>query len=54
MDISIATIEAIENAVKYGDGNVVHIDYPIDSSRTLKLNIINNIKNLTSPMKLSG
>lgn len=44
MDISIATIEAIENAVKYGDGNVVHIDYLIDSSRTLKLNIINNIK----------
>ena len=31
MDISIATIEAIENAVKYGDGNIVHIDYLIDS-----------------------
>lgn len=44
MDISIATIEAIENAVKYGDGNMVHIDYLIDSSRTMKLNIINNIK----------
>ncbi|HNI91612.1 MAG TPA: ATP-binding protein, partial [Leptospiraceae bacterium] len=44
MDISIATIEAIENAVKYGDGNIVHIDYMIDSNRVLKLNIINNIK----------
>ena len=44
MDISIATIEAIENAVKYGDGDMVHIDYLIDSSRTMKLNIINNIK----------
>ncbi len=44
MDISIATIEAIENAVKYGDGNIVNIDYLIDSNRTLKLNIINNIK----------
>lgn len=44
MDISIATIEAIENAVKYGDGNIVHIDYLIDSTRTFKLNIINNIK----------
>jgi anti-sigma regulatory factor (Ser/Thr protein kinase) len=44
MDISIATIEAIENAVKYGDGNMVHIDYMIDNTRTLKLNIINNIK----------
>ena len=44
MDISIATIEAIENAVKYGDGNIVHIDYLIDSNRIMKLNIINNIK----------
>ncbi|MBK8396766.1 MAG: ATP-binding protein [Leptospiraceae bacterium] len=44
MDISIATIEAIENAVKYGDGNMVHIDYLIDTNRVMKLNIINNIK----------
>lgn len=44
MDISIATIEAIENAVKYGDGNIVFIDYMIDKTRTMKINIINNIK----------
>jgi anti-sigma regulatory factor (Ser/Thr protein kinase) len=44
MDISIATIEAIENAVKYGDGNRVELSQEIDSNRTYKLSIINYIK----------
>jgi anti-sigma regulatory factor (Ser/Thr protein kinase) len=44
IDISIATIEAIENAVKYGDGKIVELEQRIDSNRNYKINIINNIK----------
>ena len=44
IDISIATIEAIENAVKYGDGKIVELEQKIDSNRNYKINIINNIK----------
>jgi anti-sigma regulatory factor (Ser/Thr protein kinase) len=43
MDISIATIEGIENAVKYGDGNQVAISTKIIGKK-LELSIINNIK----------
>jgi anti-sigma regulatory factor (Ser/Thr protein kinase) len=43
-DISIATIEAVENSVKYGDGQVVSFEQFIDSNRVYKISIINNIK----------
>jgi anti-sigma regulatory factor (Ser/Thr protein kinase) len=44
MDISIATIEGIENAAKYGDGNVVSITASISPERKLKISITNTIK----------
>lgn len=44
MDISIATIEAIENAVKYGDGQLVRIENSITPQRVFKLTIVNQIK----------
>ncbi len=43
-DISIATIEAVENSVKYGDGKTVIFEQEIDSERIYKLKIINGIK----------
>lgn len=44
MDISIATIEGIENAVKYGDGQNVFLSCSITTDRTLKISILNTIK----------
>ncbi|MCC6275019.1 MAG: ATP-binding protein [Leptospiraceae bacterium] len=44
LDISIATIEAMENAVKYGDGEVVEVKCAIDKARIFKISILNNIK----------
>mgnify|MGYP001568367542 CR=1 FL=1 len=44
LDISIATIEAMENAVKYGDGELVEIKCSIDKSKLFKISILNNIK----------
>lgn len=44
MDISIATIEGIENAVKYGDGENVFLSTSISSDRKLKISILNTIK----------
>ncbi|MCX7999043.1 MAG: ATP-binding protein [Leptospiraceae bacterium] len=44
MDISIATIEGIENAVKYGDGENVFLSCSITADRTLKISILNTIK----------
>jgi anti-sigma regulatory factor (Ser/Thr protein kinase) len=44
MDISIATIEAIENTVKYGDGNEVYVDNIIDESKKFKISIVNTVK----------
>lgn len=44
MDISIATIEAIENTVKYGDGNNVFIENSIDETKKFRITILNNIK----------
>lgn len=43
-DISIATIEAVENSVKYGDGMLVTFEQEVDSTRIYKIAIINNIK----------
>lgn len=44
VDISIATIEAVENAVKYGDGNLVEVEYMIDRSKNFSISLLNNIK----------
>ncbi|MEM7180220.1 MAG: ATP-binding protein [Spirochaetota bacterium] len=44
MDISIATIEAIENAVKYGDGKEILINYSVASERLFSITITNRIK----------
>jgi anti-sigma regulatory factor (Ser/Thr protein kinase) len=44
IDLAIATIEAIENAVKYGDGSVVHIEYAIDRNRNFTISLLNTIK----------
>ncbi|MCC5813736.1 MAG: ATP-binding protein [Leptospira sp.] len=44
IDVAIATIEAIENAVKYGDGEIVEVEYSIDRSRKFSISLLNNIK----------
>jgi anti-sigma regulatory factor (Ser/Thr protein kinase) len=44
MDISIATIEGIENAAKYGDGELVSISANISNERKLTISITNTIK----------
>lgn len=43
-EISIATIEAVENSVKYGDGDKVEITNTIDISNNFKLTMQNKIK----------
>jgi anti-sigma regulatory factor (Ser/Thr protein kinase) len=45
IDVSIATIEAIENAAKYGDGNSVYVSCQIIDKK-LELQIINKIKDV--------
>jgi anti-sigma regulatory factor (Ser/Thr protein kinase) len=45
VDVSIATIEAIENAAKYGDGNSVFVSCQIIDKK-LELQIINKIKDV--------
>ncbi len=45
VDVSIATIEAIENAAKYGDGNSVFVSCQIIGKK-LELQIINKIKDV--------
>jgi anti-sigma regulatory factor (Ser/Thr protein kinase) len=45
VDVSIATIEAIENAAKYGDGNSVYVSCQIIDKK-LELQIINKIKDV--------
>jgi anti-sigma regulatory factor (Ser/Thr protein kinase) len=45
VDVSIATIEAIENAAKYGDGNSVFVSCTIQEKK-LQLEIINKIKDV--------
>ena len=45
VDVSIATIEAIENAAKYGDGNSVFVSCKIINKK-LELEIINKIKDV--------
>lgn len=45
VDVSIATIEAIENAAKYGDGNSVSVSCKIVNKK-MELEIINKIKDV--------
>lgn len=44
IDIAIATIEAVENCVKYGDGGLVEVEYSIDRNRNFSIAIVNTIK----------
>jgi len=44
MDISIATIEGIENAAKYGDGKLVFVTVEITAEKKLIITITNTIK----------
>ncbi|WCL50390.1 ATP-binding protein [Leptospira sp. GIMC2001] len=44
IDIGIATVEAVENAAKYGDGSSVEVEYSIDRSKTFHISLLNNIK----------
>ncbi len=44
MDLCIATVEAVENAAKYGDGLNVDINFSIDKSKVFTLEMINNVK----------
>ncbi|MBM9579155.1 ATP-binding protein [Leptospira sp. 201903070] len=46
MDLCIGALEAVENAVKYGDGTEVEVEYSIDRSQTLFIKIVNNLKEL--------
>ncbi|EMO62865.1 hypothetical protein LEP1GSC133_4341 [Leptospira borgpetersenii serovar Pomona str. 200901868] len=45
-DVCIGALEAVENAVKYGDGTEVEVEYSIDCSSTLCIKITNNLKEL--------
>lgn len=44
IDISIATLEAVENAAKYGDGTSVEVEYSIDRAKVFTISLLNNIK----------
>ncbi|XDD50832.1 ATP-binding protein [Leptospira sp. WS92.C1] len=46
MDLCIGALEAVENAVKYGDGTEVEVEYFIDRSQTLFMKMTNNLKEL--------
>ncbi|MCB1191162.1 MAG: ATP-binding protein [Leptospiraceae bacterium] len=43
-EISIATTEAVENSVKYGDGEKVEISNFIENGKNFKLTMVNKIK----------
>lgn len=44
MDLCIATVEAVENAAKYGDGMNVEVSFTIDKSKVFTLEMINTVK----------
>ncbi|MBW0432521.1 anti-sigma regulatory factor [Leptospira yasudae] len=46
IDLCIGALEAVENAVKYGDGTEVEVEYSIDRDKTLFIKIVNNLKEL--------
>lgn len=44
MDLCIATVEAVENAAKYGDGGGVEVIFKIDKHNTFTIEMINTVK----------
>ncbi|MDZ4727303.1 MAG: ATP-binding protein [Leptospira sp.] len=44
MDLCIATVEAVENAAKYGDGLNVEVYFQIDKSKVFTIEMINTVK----------
>lgn len=44
MDLCIATVEAVENAAKYGDGLNVEVTYSIDKNKIFTIEMLNNVK----------
>lgn len=43
LDISIGTTEAVENTVKYGDGDLVEVKYSLDKSKVFRISILNQV-----------
>ncbi len=44
MDLCIATVEAVENAAKYGDGGGVEVTFQIDKQKVFNIEMINTVK----------
>ncbi|MCW7501841.1 ATP-binding protein [Leptospira sp. 2 VSF17] len=47
MDLCIATVEAVENAAKYGDGGGVDVIFQIDKHKTFTIEMINTVKDFS-------
>ncbi|TGJ98703.1 ATP-binding protein [Leptospira langatensis] len=46
VDLTIGSIEAVENAVKYGDGGTVEVSYSIEKENVFKIRLVNNLREL--------
>lgn len=46
VDLTIGSIEAVENAVKYGDGGSVEVSYSIERENLFKIRLVNNLREL--------
>ncbi|TGK22336.1 ATP-binding protein [Leptospira fluminis] len=46
VDLTIGSIEAVENAVKYGDGGTVEVSYSVDPGKSFKIRLVNNLRDL--------
>ncbi len=44
VDLTIGSIEAVENAVKYGDGGSVEVAYSIERDLLFKIRLVNNLR----------
>ena len=44
LDLGIAIVEAVENSVKYGDGNIIEVEYSFDKNRLFKVQVTNTVK----------
>ncbi|PJZ68802.1 anti-sigma regulatory factor [Leptospira perolatii] len=44
VDLTIGSIEAVENAVKYGDGSIVEVGYWIENGSLFKIQMVNNLR----------
>lgn len=44
MDLCIATVEAVENAAKYGDGLNVEVTYSVDKNKVFTIEMLNTVK----------